>query len=148
MVDEADIYGDEATMGEGQQFHSFLRVSAMLDSALGKEPEEFEFMQPELQSAWSDAFLKAKDVVTNGDGKKLESLAEEANRAFQCSLNPQEIVPWADILPEWRLKWVFLIRQTVNIIQWTSAEGEMRPLEEDMVQLFRDQIAEPKGNPQ
>lgn len=142
-----EIYGDELPLTELQQMHSFLRTNSMLDSALGKEPEEFEFMQPELQSAWGDAFLKAREVVTNGDGKKFEELAEESNRAFQSSLNPQEIIPWLDILPEWRLKWVFLIRQMVNIIQWTTAEGEMRPLEEDMVQLFRDQLAEMKGQP-
>ncbi len=148
MIDEADIYGeDEMTLSEAQQFHSFLRTNCMLDSALGKEPEEFEFMQQELQSAWSDAFLKAKEAATNGDGKRFEELAEQANLAFQSSLNPQEIVPWHDILPEWRLKWVFLIRQSVNMIQWTSAEGEMRMLEEDLVQLFRDQLAELKGNP-
>ncbi len=135
-------HGDDIiTLDEPQQLNSFLRVNSALDSALGREPEEFEFMQPEKQGAWADAYLKAREVVAAGDGKKFEALAKEANHAFQCSLNPQEVVAWETILPEYRLKWVFLIRQTVNILEWASDLGSIQPYEEDLVNLFREQLA-------
>lgn len=135
---------DDITLDDEQQFNSFLRVNSALDSALGREPEEFEFMQPEKQGAWADAYAKAREVVAAGDGKKFDALAKEANHAFQCSLNPQEIVEWETILPEYRLKWIFLIRQTVNILEWASDLGSIHPYEEDLVNLFRDQLAELK----
>ena len=129
------------TLSDLQQFHSFLRVNSMLDSALGKVPEEYEFMQDEVRGAWVDAFQKAREVVMAGEGKKLDGLAEQANRAFQCSLNPQEVVAWENILPEYRLKWVFLIRQMVNILEWTSDEGSIQGFEVDMSNLFREHLA-------
>lgn len=133
---------DVITLDDGQQLNSFLRVNSALDSALGREPEEFEFMQPEKQGAWADAFAKAREVVAAGDGKKFDALARDANHAFQCSLNSHEVVAWESILPEYRLKWIFLIRQTVNILEWGSDLGSIQQYEEELVQLFRDQLAE------
>jgi hypothetical protein len=128
-------------MSDVEQFRSFLRTNSALDAALGNEPREFEFLQDEEQAAWTDAYQKAADIVPKSTGRSWDSVAEEVNRAFQCALNPQQVVPWNDILPEYRLKWIFLIRQMVSIFEWASDESPIQHYEEQLVDLFREQLA-------
>lgn len=133
-----DVIHDDATrLNDAEQLNSFLRANNMMALALGDTPDEYELMDEIIRGAWFDAFVKARELVSEGEGKTYEQLAEVANRAFQCSLNSQSVVPWDDILPEYRLKWGYLIRHTLTLLEWTSDEGPIEAFESQLVEMFR-----------
>jgi hypothetical protein len=130
------------TLSDEQRVLSWHRVVYMLDVALGRSPQEFGYMPEELAAAWMESLLKAfEEVSACADSpRRIDDMAREANRTFQSCITPTAVTEWQDILPEYRLKWQFLIRHVALMFEWTADEEPIEKVESDLVDLFKEQL--------
>ena len=141
---------EPGTLTDEQRALSWFRMVYLLDGALGRTPEEFGYMQDDLQTAWYDAMNRASQEVAacSDEPRRVDDMAKAANASFQASITPLVIVPWEDILPEYRLKWQFLIRHTANLFEWTTDEDEVEQIEMQLLDLFKEELAKiPRESP-
>lgn len=141
MSDES-FNADAKTLESDAALISWLRVNYRCDGAMGVTPQEWEELDGGIQAAWIAAFEKINQEATNPEPKTVGQMAEMANRTFQCTVNPNELTPWEDILPEYQIKWACLSMYVRLLLEWTTDDSPLEHYEEEMVRLFKEKIAE------